>query len=323
LYLRTGASGGEVYRKTDDGSSTNWTLLSSGTTGWLVNASISGADGNETANSFEVINNSAFVLTNNESSATGALAAKIACDAAASTGTTCSGGETLGIAFTPPISGPVEVCFTPGGWDHRSTNVAALKLAITGNSNNTIVTDGNQIRSSQNTTGSPAYADGNVCEIFDMNAGTEYTVRAFTKLVAGSGTNQFLCNGTNASCTFTARPASLQAVASNVSSGRTNGVKIWSASITNSGSAAISSQDGSWISSVSRIGGGVVTVNFTGGVFSVAPRCWCQTYGGGRACDTGNGSKPTTSGGNFYTWNASGGGALSDEHFEIFCLDLR
>lgn len=62
-------------------------------------------------------------------------------------------------------------------------------------------------------------------------------------------------------------------LANSVSTGVTNGVRIEAASIDNTGTATVVRQTGSWVTSVSRTGAGVVEVNYSASTWSVAPMC--------------------------------------------------
>lgn len=72
------------------------------------------------------------------------------------------------------------------------------------------------------------------------------------------------------------------------------GERVERAYITNpAGTAAISTQSGSWLSSVSRTAVGQVTVNFTTGIWSSAPSCVCSaSTSAGESCNMG--TIPTT-----------------------------
>ena len=62
-------------------------------------------------------------------------------------------------------------------------------------------------------------------------------------------------------------------LANSVISNVANGIRIEGASIDNTGTATIVRQTGSWINSVSRTGAGVVEINYSSSLWSVAPMC--------------------------------------------------
>lgn len=92
------------------------------------------------------------------------------------------------------------------------------------------------------------------------------------------------------------------------------------ARISNNGSvAAITNQTGSWITSVSRTGTGVILVTFKSGYFAATPSCVCvpENSGVGRMCGVGNGVTPSTTSQEFYV--TADNGVQSDQNISIHC----
>lgn len=110
-------------------------------------------------------------------------------------------------------------------------------------------------------------------------------------------------------------------VIGSVTSNTVGSERIERATIANpAGTASITSQSGSWISSVSRTAAGAVTVNFTAGMFSSAPSCTCTTFGSaGESCEIG--TTATTSSLGVRVRN--GVNADGDESFYILCMGPR
>lgn len=91
------------------------------------------------------------------------------------------------------------------------------------------------------------------------------------------------------------------------------------AKITNSGSCAIASQSGSWLSSVSHPATGKCALVFTGSEFSGAPQCTCSGVGNTNTlCEVF--VAETTSGVTIDTTNS---GTFGDNIFNIICMGPR
>lgn len=89
----------------------NWSDLSTSNTVFYVDANIAGANaslGTAAQSSYTEITNSSLSLTNNSGSD---LSVQIACSSGtASSGTTCTSDESIGIAFTIPEAGSYQAC---------------------------------------------------------------------------------------------------------------------------------------------------------------------------------------------------------------------
>jgi hypothetical protein len=86
-----------------------------------------------------------------------------------------------------------------------------------------------------------------------------------------------------------------------------------------SGTCAIGSQSGSWVSSVVWNSLGSYTVNLGAGMFSAAPTCLCTNITTGtRGCAT---SSPTT--GSFTVYTTVNGTGLENDPFSVLCMGPR
>lgn len=92
--------------------------------------------------------------------------------------------------------------------------------------------------------------------------------------------------------------------------------------ITNSGTPAVSSQSGSWISSVTDNGIGNVFLNIRSGTYSAAPACVCSAVdtNNARNCQIADTATSTSTVKIFTTTDA---GATADVNFMIICMGTR
>ncbi len=108
----------------------------------------------------------------------------------------------------------------------------------------------------------------------------------------------------------------------NVTSNSSGQERVERVLIANNGTASISSQSGTWVSSVSRTSTGYVTVTIANGAFTSAPTCVCSSQDGatpGGFCSVENGGTTTTL--KYATRNgAGGGGSLADMAAGIICM---
>jgi hypothetical protein len=95
------------------------------------------------------------------------------------------------------------------------------------------------------------------------------------------------------------------------------------ATIANNGTASITRQSGSWLSSVTRNGTGDVTINIASGMFSDVPSCNCTAVDSGgntTTCIINNATTPTTTAVRFLV---SAGATASDRGFHVACMGAR
>ncbi len=162
------------------------------------------------------------------------------------------------------------------------------------------------------------YAQGNRSGVYNDST----SVRCVTVAISGAVNDIIRAHddGTNDDTTANSMFHILLAggVNANVTSNASGAEHIERATIANNGSCSITSQSGSWISSVSHNSGGC-TLNFTGGEFSSAPSCSGTTE---QNYAVSFGVAPTTSSVDIrttLTTNAS----LTDKNFEIICMGAR
>ena len=95
------------------------------------------------------------------------------------------------------------------------------------------------------------------------------------------------------------------------------GVEVLHRAIIASGCASVTSQDGSWITSVSKPGAGKCEVTITTGTFSAVPTCTCSTYTGNSYCAFGvTGATTQTF---FSMLSDDDGGNEVDNVFTVIC----
>lgn len=232
----------------------------------------------------------------------GSIAAQIACSGTnPSTGTTCSAGsESNGIAFTVPSPGAVLACASFGHQVLASSGSvnAYFQVVETPNNAQTILQEGggrmqSYIENSVN--GHPV----RVCGTFNFTSAGLKTLRVmYEQVTSGTiGTNQVNADE-GASLgqrdikwevfpVTQAVPAPLlvnSVVSSHAGVARTEAACFGTTNCNTicSASPCFVSQEGSWISSVTRASAGVYTVNFVAGTFSSEPRCSLQNRTGNR-----------------------------------------
>ena len=107
-----------------------------------------------------------------------------------------------------------------------------------------------------------------------------------------------------------------------VSSNSAGPERIERAYIANNGTCTISSQTGSWLSSVSRVSTGSCSLTISTGMFSATPVCICSNaIGANRGCNASTSSATAAS---FQTWTAGGAAnTLADQDATIICMGPR
>lgn len=105
-----------------------------------------------------------------------------------------------------------------------------------------------------------------------------------------------------------------------VSSGAA-GQRVERAIISNSGSASITSQSGSWLSSVTRNGTGDIALTIATSVFSSAPTCVCSggPSNSNISCSF-SGTMTSTSIPSIITRNVASSGSVADANVMIICM---
>lgn len=272
------------------------------TIGWRVDANISGGTvtlGTSSVSSYAELVDASLTLTNN--TGRGVLTAEIPCSTTnASTGTTCSSGsEGVGVAFTIPKAQDVLACVS---FAHEFTLNAAstsvfstFQIVETPNNAQTISQEGKgRITSGFNMavgTGDQrtVVAPHRLCGTFSFSSAGKKTLRLmYEQEVSGVILGSQVVADADASngqqdIHWEVYPINesmptpvfddLQASLSLKVDGGDSDLKIVSAYITNSGTPTLSTQTGSWISSIDDDGIGDMGINLVPGAFTSAPAC--------------------------------------------------
>lgn len=249
---------------------------------WLVDATIGGSFPVSVGSpgSYTEITNAGLTLTNNS---VGNLTAQIACaSGTASTGTTCSSNESLGVAFNLPKTGKIEVCstFTPALGTVGDVNAFRYyTIGETTNTSSTILTQGFgvEMRTASQTGGdSQGGYPTHLCSMFDMASVGQKTFRLFVK--GSGGISAQIDDGVHWSIRPVTQNVPMPVIVGSVANPSAGQVQLVSATLANSAGTSnctITRQDGSWISSVTEGTEGECVLNFTSGTFGsgVTPSC--------------------------------------------------
>lgn len=304
---------------------------------WHVDATISGANpslGTSDQASFTGIEDSGLSIAAN----TGSLSVQIPCSSTnGSTGSTCAvGNESVGVVFNIPRAGSVLACAS-FAWksDVAAAGSADITFQIveTPNAAQTISQEGNsRVNQSANNNGSASVTTlpNRVCGKFNFSSAGQKTLRLFYEqdLTATVNSNVVLADQLAAQGQRdihwevypidTVVPAPL--LVNSVVSPSSGIERITRSYITNSGSCAISTQSGSWLSSVSDPGAGRCTLSIAAGTFSAAPTCTCSVVGATSSyCQIESGATSTS----LTTLVSNDAGAALDNDFNIVCIGPR
>lgn len=299
--LHGSASSGSVSIKNDGNNqdlyftvkkfpSSNEVVYTPETTGWYVDANISGANvdlGTSNQSSYIPMADSGLTLTNNGNGIT----AQIACqNGEASSGTTCTGDEHIGIAYNQPKAGRVRAC---ASFTHRislpvSTPLfVAFQVAETANSSISIVTDGNTRVVSGDGTGttetSSVASSHQVCGDFNFTSAGQKTLRLmYEQSVSGTPSTNDIQADANAAIGqrdvhWTVYPISEHVpqplIVNHVSTDNSAGAKVDAAEFTCSGSSTIDIQSGSFVASIGNYSSGACALTFKSNYYASEPVC--------------------------------------------------
>lgn len=182
------------------------------------------------------------------------------------------GAAKPGITFTPKKSGTYFVCARSALYNSTVSGYSTMALNTTGGTTATIGTGG--IRQGTSS-GSNDEKSVTLCGLVNLTSATSTTVRL--QIAASTGTTTLAdlsSGGTSVEWSIFNVDQPVQAILANsVISNVANGIRIEGASIDNTGTATIVRQTGSWINSVSRTSAGVVEINYSSSLWSVAPLC--------------------------------------------------
>lgn len=263
--------------------------------GWIVDANISGANpslGTSSVAAYTDINDASLTLTKNS----GSIPVGIACSTPGTEtqevgDTTCTGGEgneSLGITFNLPTAGTVMACaaFSWNAANGAGGAVQAIFEMVETPNNATSITqegksrvEGDLLVASSGTT----HPFPELCGVFNFTSSGQKTIRLYyeqnvsgtvsTSQIladAGGGVGQrdvhFVVYPINQS---TPQPLIMNSVTTNYS----GQLRIETAKINCDGSSVITTQTGTWLSTISNISSGTCTLTFSAGMFSSAPVC--------------------------------------------------
>lgn len=301
---------------------------------WRVDANIGGANpdlGSSDQSSYIGIEDSGLDMVINPRS----ISAYIPCSSTNdSDGLTCSSGnESVGVAFVLPRMSDVKVCFsfaheiaTSGGAGALSS---AFQVVRTGNTSQTILQEGNQRIASENLVdATTANQPHKVCGIFPSVPSGKNTFRLFYEqdATATVSSNVLLADRSSSlgqrDIHVEAYPLTeaLPPIKKTVTTEYDGQDVITRAYLTNSGSCAISSNPGSWISSVSDPGAGRCSLTIATGVFNSAPICICGLVGSvAGSCSIESGATATA----LTTRVKDDAGSDLDQDFNIQCFGSK
>lgn len=310
-------------------------------TPWFIEARLDGGNsslGVVNVAAFTEITNASWTLTPATGSApVGAVCATTnAATAPTTAASTCAAGnESAGISFVNPTPGTFEVCTQ---WsifyevDQSEQLVNNFQLVETPTNAQTILTSTNMYAHSGINGGATSGASNSTrpeishCANFTWSSVGTRAIRLFyDQVVAGVPNNSlFLAATTTSRPRWSVKqlsvPYPMPILVNSVTSNTGGAERIERASITNGGSAAIASQSGSWISSVSRPGVGQVNVVFATGIFSAAPSCVVTMQSGGSGvCQVFTGTTSTQQ--NVFCRDSSF--AATDFNFTLICMGQR
>jgi hypothetical protein len=235
-------------------------------------------------------------------------------------GYTSGGNQLPGIVLTPPRAGRYFVCAN-ATMGNSSTGYSDAELY---DGTNTIAQNSTYITSNQNVVMMP------LCGIWDVSTVQSYTLRIRTRIAGGTAT----LGGSNSSTVEWSifqldAPTAAPLLVGSVTSNTTGLERVERAYVTNGGSCAVSTQSGSWVSSISRPGTGKCALTLAAGTFSAAPTCVVSytTFGGIfgfpiRMCNLD--SAPSSSTVTVACgYDNTGNTTANDQDFAIICMGPR
>lgn len=272
-------------------------VVNDNTTPWYVDAAMDGGNpslGVAAVSSYtEMVHTSLALGPRSGSAAAGIMCSGTNAATAPSTSlTTCAAGdESVGINFSIPKAGAYEVCFYGAhfiGADSAGDEIAtAFQLIETPTNAQTLTLEGGTRFQSQYL--NPAAAAGQVthpitnCSIFNWaSAGTKGVRLMYEQAVASTPANNFILADASASIgqrnmRWTVKPVTaaspMPLLVGSVTSNSSGLERIERADLNCDAGSAITSQSGSWVSSIGNVSGGACAVTLAAGMFSAAPSC--------------------------------------------------
>ena len=325
---------------------------------WKVDANISGANpslGTSAITSYTGIEDTALTLTNNSGS--GNITAQIPCSSTNSpSGTTCSSGsESVGVAFTPTGTFPQEVFACASFSDYLDITFATgvdtylekgFQIVETPTNAQTISQEGKTRVSSSmefvsgdtNTARRANIYPVRVCGNFTFSSGGQKVLRLMYEQKVG-GTVNFSRILADALSTAGQRdihwevypinqgiPAPI--LVGSVTSNTNSSERVERATVRCFSTSSISSQSGSWISSIGNISSGTCALTIASGIFSATPTCTASQ----NAINSGYlsaafayaaSSTSITVGERFITGGSATVTNTTDEYINVICMGPR
>ena len=324
------------------------TVYTPDTTGWYVEATITGTNPdltNATVGTETSVSSAGLTMVKKNSS----LAVEIPCSSTnASSGLTCSAGdEVIGVVYTQPKAGLVEACVN---FTHIAQTEATavlhdtFRFHATSNTAQTATTSGNNYVNSGMQTGAigagafPTHPH-KLCNLFEFTSAGEKTLRLqYKQTVSGSVTASYVAtDGTQERNAYiTVRPVSEHVpqplIMNHVSTTANSGMIVNSVTVINSGGAHTTTEEtGDWISSIADTAAGTSTITLTSGVYPNKPNCFCTVQDGatgdvGRMCSIASAETTSTvvvevfSNGKFST---SADPGLVDNLYNLTCIGAK
>lgn len=233
---------------------------------------------------------------------------------------TVSGSNSLpSITFTPKKAQKYFVCATPSVLGASSGADLALKLW-----------DGTTTIAERDLDAAAATTSSTVplCGIYSAQSTAAKTISIQTKASTGAITIQALTGASAIEWSIFAIDQQLPAplLVNSVTSNSSGVEGIHRAFITNTGTPTISSgdQSGTWIDSITDGGAGVMTLNFSSGVFSRKPACIAMCIHNGTNCSVfayNNTVEPSTTSIQLVSRNSAG--TAVDEDIMVMCMGPR
>jgi len=267
---------------------------------WNVDANIRGANpslGVTDVLSYTEITNAGLTLVNNSA---GNTTAQIACaSGTASTGTTCSVNESVGIAFVLPVAGKVKAC---ASFSHEfnltltGTVTPTFQISETSNTSSAVITNGNERLATGSALAGVAQEARNpikLCSVFNFQSSGQKTLRLnYTQSTTATITSNIIMadaaggGAGNRDIHWEVYPLTqnfpapllVGSVTSN-SSGLERverasfGGSTVDNSVCSSSPCTIWRQSGAWLSSITRNTTGSYSPVINSGIFSATPSC--------------------------------------------------
>jgi len=254
------------------------------TIAWRVDANIGGANfslGTSTQASYVEMTDPGMDLVVN----TGSVDTQVACSGTnPSTGTTCAAGdESNGIAFSVPRAGTVLACASFSHYVQTTNGGVTFQIVETPNNAQTILQEGKSRLQNNTADTNDQVSSLRLCGTFKFDSAGQKTLRVMYEQALSSATNnQVLADRDSATgqrdIHWEVYPVDQQVPApllpNIVVSNSATPVRHEFVRIQNTGAACvITSQSGSWLTSVTRTGTGKCQLAITSGMFSATPSC--------------------------------------------------